>query len=37
MFIGQWSVVIGHFRMRLRRGNFKKKMREAPPPMTIDQ
>jgi hypothetical protein len=34
---GQWSVVGGHFRMRLRRGIFKKKAREAPPPMTTDQ
>jgi hypothetical protein len=36
MVIVQWSIVICHFRMRLRRGIFKKKMREAPPPMTND-
>jgi hypothetical protein len=34
--IGQWSMVSGHFRMRLRRGIFKKRLREAPPPMTTD-
>jgi hypothetical protein len=25
MVIGQWSIVICHFRMRLRRGIFKEK------------
>jgi hypothetical protein len=32
----KWSAVICHLRMRLRRGIFKKKAREAPPSMTID-
>jgi hypothetical protein len=35
MVNGQWSFVI--FRMRLRRGILKKKLREAPPPMTNEK
>jgi hypothetical protein len=34
LFNGQLSFVI--FGWRLRRGIFKKKLREAPPPMTND-
>jgi hypothetical protein len=36
MFNVKRSMVNCHFRMRLRRGIFKKRLREAPPPMTID-
>jgi hypothetical protein len=36
MVIDQCSFVLCHFRMRLRRGIFKKRLREAPPPMTND-
>jgi hypothetical protein len=36
MFIVHCSIVICHFRMRLRRDINKKKLREAPPPMTND-
>ena len=36
MFIVQCSIAVCHFRMRLRRGIFKKRVREAPPPMTND-
>ena len=34
--IVQCSIVICHFRRRLRRGIFKKKLREAPPSMAYD-
>jgi hypothetical protein len=34
LFVVQCSMVACHFRMRLRRGIFKKKSREAQPPMT---
>jgi hypothetical protein len=36
LFVVQFSTVICHFRMRLRRIIFKKRLREAPPPMTYD-
>jgi hypothetical protein len=36
MVILQWSMVSCHFRMRLRRGIFKKILREAQPPVTTD-
>jgi hypothetical protein len=36
MVIVQCSFAICHFRMRLRRGIFNKRLREALPPMTND-
>jgi hypothetical protein len=37
MIMVQCSIVICHFRMRLRRGIFEERLREAPPQMTKRQ